>query len=90
VRKPRKISMLFRGDAVELLYCACATAHIGRAPPNPHQLCPGAALLFVHKAALEIPLPPAAIAKAYNLTPMELRVLLALAEIGGVPGTRGG
>jgi DNA-binding CsgD family transcriptional regulator len=44
-----------------------------------------AAALFVHKAALETPSPPEAIAKAYKLTPMELRVLLAIVEVGGVP-----
>lgn len=44
-----------------------------------------AAALFVHKAALEAPSPPAAIAKAYRLTPTELRVLLAIVETGGVP-----
>jgi DNA-binding CsgD family transcriptional regulator len=41
--------------------------------------------LFVHKAALDAPSPPEAIAKAYKLTPTELRVLLAIVEIGGVP-----
>jgi DNA-binding CsgD family transcriptional regulator/PAS domain-containing protein len=44
-----------------------------------------AAAVFVHKAALEIPSPPETIAKAYRLTPTELRVLLAVAEVGGVP-----
>jgi DNA-binding CsgD family transcriptional regulator len=44
-----------------------------------------AALLFVHKAALEMPSPPEVIAEAYKLTPMELRVLLAIVEVGGVP-----
>ena len=44
-----------------------------------------AAALFVHKAALDTPSPPEAIAKAYKLTPMELRVLLAIVEVGGVP-----
>ena len=44
-----------------------------------------AAALFVHKAALDAPSPPEAIAKAYKLTPMELRVLLAVVEVGGVP-----
>src|SRR5205807_6582020 len=44
-----------------------------------------AAALFVHKAALDAPSPPEAIAKAYKLTPMELRVLLAVVELGGVP-----
>jgi DNA-binding CsgD family transcriptional regulator/PAS domain-containing protein len=43
------------------------------------------AALFVHKAALDTPAPPEAIAKAYKLTPMELRVLLAVVEVGGVP-----
>jgi DNA-binding CsgD family transcriptional regulator len=43
------------------------------------------AALFVHKAALDTPSPPEAIAKTYKLTPMELRVLLAVVEVGGVP-----
>jgi DNA-binding CsgD family transcriptional regulator/PAS domain-containing protein len=43
------------------------------------------AALFVHKAALDTPSPPETIAKAYKLTPMELRVLLAIVEVGGVP-----
>ncbi len=44
-----------------------------------------AAVLFVHKAALDFPSPPEAIARAYKLTPTELRVLLAIVEIGGAP-----
>ncbi len=44
-----------------------------------------AAAVFVQKAALHTPSPPEAIAKAYKLTPMELRVLLAIVEVGGVP-----
>jgi DNA-binding CsgD family transcriptional regulator/PAS domain-containing protein len=43
------------------------------------------AALFVQKAALDTPSPPEAIAKAYWLTPTELRVLLAVVEVGGVP-----
>ena len=43
------------------------------------------AALFVHRAAPDIPSPPEAIAKAYRLTPTELRVLLAIVEVGGVP-----
>ncbi len=39
--------------------------------------------MFVHKAALETPSRPEAIARAYKLTPTELRVLLALIEVGG-------
>jgi DNA-binding CsgD family transcriptional regulator/PAS domain-containing protein len=44
-----------------------------------------AAALFVRKAALEIPSPPEVIAKTSKLTPTELRVLLAIVEVGGVP-----
>ena len=44
-----------------------------------------AAALFVRKAALEIPSAPEVIAKTFNLTPTELRVLLAIVEVGGVP-----
>ncbi|MGH6735308.1 MAG: helix-turn-helix transcriptional regulator [Methyloceanibacter sp.] len=44
-----------------------------------------AAALFVHKAALDTPSMPEVIAKTYKLTPTELRVLLAIVEVGGVP-----
>jgi DNA-binding CsgD family transcriptional regulator len=43
------------------------------------------AALFVHKAALGAPSPPETIARHYSLTPTELRVLLAVVEVGGVP-----
>jgi DNA-binding CsgD family transcriptional regulator len=43
------------------------------------------AALLVHKAALDAPSPPEIIAKTYKLTPTELRVLLAVVEVGGVP-----
>lgn len=45
------------------------------------------AALFVHKVALEASFRPEAIATVYNLTPSELRVLLAIVEVGGVQGT---
>jgi DNA-binding CsgD family transcriptional regulator len=44
-----------------------------------------AAALFVRKAVLEQPSPPEVIARAYKLTPSELRVLLAIVEVGGAP-----
>jgi DNA-binding CsgD family transcriptional regulator len=44
-----------------------------------------AAAVFVHKASLSTPSPPEVIAKSYNLTPTELRVLLSVVEVGGVP-----
>ena len=43
------------------------------------------AAMFVRKAALESPLAPEIIARTYNLTPTELRVLLAIVEVGGIP-----
>jgi DNA-binding CsgD family transcriptional regulator len=49
--------------------------------------CPPVAALFVHKAALEAPSPGDVIAKFYNLTASELRVLHAIIDVGGVPET---
>jgi DNA-binding CsgD family transcriptional regulator/PAS domain-containing protein len=43
------------------------------------------AALFVHRAVLHVPSPPEVIAKTYGLTPSELRVLLAVVELGGAP-----
>jgi DNA-binding CsgD family transcriptional regulator len=43
------------------------------------------AAVFVRKADLMIPEPPEVIARTYKLTPTELRVLLAIVEVGGVP-----
>ncbi len=44
-----------------------------------------AAAVFVQKALLDVPSPQVAIAKLYKLTPMELRVLFAIVQVGGVP-----
>jgi DNA-binding CsgD family transcriptional regulator len=43
------------------------------------------AVLLVQKATLATPAMPEVIAKTYRLTPTELRILLAVAEIGGTP-----
>ena len=43
------------------------------------------AALFVRKATLDVRSPPETIARLYKLTPTELRVLLAIVEVGGVP-----
>jgi DNA-binding CsgD family transcriptional regulator/PAS domain-containing protein len=43
------------------------------------------AALFVSKAALQCPSPGTIIGKTYKLTPAELRVMLGIVEIGGVP-----
>jgi len=44
-----------------------------------------AAAVFVQRALLDVPSPQDAIAKLYKLTPMELRVLFAIVQVGGVP-----
>lgn len=44
-----------------------------------------AAALFVRKATLAVPSAPQAIGSAFKLTPTELRVLMAIVEVGGVP-----
>jgi DNA-binding CsgD family transcriptional regulator len=43
------------------------------------------AAVFVTEAALDTPSASGIIAKAYKLTPAELRIMLAIFEIGGVP-----
>ena len=43
------------------------------------------AAVMVYKAGMEYPRPPDIIAMFYNLTPTELRILLAIVEIGGAP-----
>jgi DNA-binding CsgD family transcriptional regulator len=43
------------------------------------------AAVLVYKTGMECPRPPDIIARSYNLTPTELRVLLAIVEIGGAP-----
>jgi DNA-binding CsgD family transcriptional regulator len=45
------------------------------------------AALFVHRAVLDAPSPSKILAKAYRLTPTELRVLLAIVQVGGIPET---
>ncbi len=43
------------------------------------------AALFIRRATLEAFAPPAVIGEMYKLTPTELRVLLAIVDVGGVP-----
>jgi DNA-binding CsgD family transcriptional regulator/PAS domain-containing protein len=44
-----------------------------------------AAAVFLQKASLDVPSPQEAIARLYRLTPMGLRVLFAIVQVGGVP-----
>ncbi|QWG20466.1 LuxR family transcriptional regulator [Bradyrhizobium sediminis] len=44
-----------------------------------------ATAVFIRRVALETLSPPEVIARTYKLTPTELRVLLAIVEVGGVP-----
>jgi DNA-binding CsgD family transcriptional regulator len=43
------------------------------------------AAVFVRKASFDLPFSREVIARSYKLTPMELRVLLAIVQVGGVP-----
>jgi DNA-binding CsgD family transcriptional regulator/PAS domain-containing protein len=43
------------------------------------------AAVFVRKAALDLPHPLEALANAHELTPAEMRVLMAIVNVGGVP-----
>ena len=45
------------------------------------------AALFVHKADIDIPAVPEVIARTFELTLSELRVMLSIVEVGGVPET---
>jgi DNA-binding CsgD family transcriptional regulator len=49
------------------------------------QVYAAAAAIFVTEATFPTPSPPEVIARTYGLTPTELRVLLAVVEVGGVP-----
>lgn len=49
--------------------------------------CPTLAAVFVHKAAIEAHCRPEVIGELYGLTRAELRVLLAVVEVGGVAET---
>jgi DNA-binding CsgD family transcriptional regulator len=43
------------------------------------------AAVFVRQATLDLPCPLATVADLYRLTPAEMRVLMAIVEVGGVP-----
>jgi DNA-binding CsgD family transcriptional regulator len=47
------------------------------------------AAVFAYRAKLTTPSPPELVARRYKLTPTELRVLLAIVEVGGVPEVAG-
>ena len=47
------------------------------------------AVVFVRKAALDLPSPPESIAHEFHLTPAELRVLFSIVDVGGVPEVAG-
>ena len=43
------------------------------------------AVVFVHRATLDMPSPPEVLAREFHLTPAELRVLFAIIEVGSAP-----
>ena len=82
-----------KGIAVALTGGAgeCFTAHALSLPSGSHERAEAARLaavaaIFVRKAEIEVP-SPEMIAKHYSLTPAELRVLLAIVQIGGIAET---
>lgn len=70
---------------------ACYTAHVLPLTSGLRQRAgagyAATAAVFVRKAEVSVPSAPEVIAKRFNLTPSELRVLLAIVQIGGVPET---
>jgi DNA-binding CsgD family transcriptional regulator len=68
----------------------CHVAHVLPLTSGPRRKAgadyAAAAALFIHTTTLDTRSPAKAIAKAYKLTPMELRVLLTVVEVGGKPG----
>jgi DNA-binding CsgD family transcriptional regulator/PAS domain-containing protein len=82
--EPRRISLPLRArDGTH--YVMHALPLTSGARPLAGASCAATAALFIRKTATEPPSAPEIIARAYNLTPTELRVLLAIAEVGGVP-----
>lgn len=78
-----------RSVAIPLM-AADGTRHLAHLLPLTRRraagIDPGAtAAVFVQKAAIELPNPPEVIASAFQLTKTELRVLLALLQLGGGP-----
>jgi DNA-binding CsgD family transcriptional regulator len=72
------------------LTAADGTRHVANLLPLTRRRAGGideraTAAVFVHKAALDLPDPPEIVARAYKLTKSELRVLLALVQLGGGP-----
>lgn len=65
-------------------YVACVLPLTSGARRLTGLACTATAALFIRRAALDTP-PPEVIAQTYQLTPAELRVLLSIVEIGGVP-----
>jgi DNA-binding CsgD family transcriptional regulator len=77
------------GRKVELLTSADGQHYLAHALPLTREgclQCDGAAtVLFLQKASMVPQLATDAIVSAFRLTPSELRVLMAIVELGGVP-----
>jgi DNA-binding CsgD family transcriptional regulator/PAS domain-containing protein len=76
----RRIELVTSADGQHYLLCA---SPLKRERHQPRDIA--ATVLLVQKAAMVPSLVPDAIAAAFRLTPSELRVLMAIVEIGGVP-----
>lgn len=76
----RQINLVTSSDGRHYLLHAFALKREGHVPRDM-----AATVLFVQRASMVASLVPDAIAAAFRLTPSELRVLMAIVEIGGVP-----
>lgn len=76
----RRIELVTSADGQHYLLCA---SPLKRERHQSRDIA--ATVLLVQKAAMVPSLVPDAIAAAFRLTPSELRVLMAIVEIGGVP-----
>ena len=76
------IPLAVEGDGHWVAHVLPLTSAIRRQAASSHA---AAAAVFVRKARLDLPSPLETLANLYKLTPAELRVLMAIVEIGGVP-----
>jgi DNA-binding CsgD family transcriptional regulator len=76
------IPLAVEGDGHWVAHVLPLTSAVRRQAASSHA---AAAAVFVRKARLDLPSPLETLANLYKLTPAELRVLMAIVEIGGVP-----
>lgn len=76
------LSLATRDDAAYMAHVLPLTSGARRQAGSAYA---AVAAIFIRRAALDMPATPEIIARHYGLTPSELRVLLAVVDVGGVP-----